>query len=221
MVVADIDPEGGMETVTLIEVAGGVASFVAADVTDADAVDAMVATTVERYGRLDCAHNNAGISRAARGFTTVSASHWQRVLDVNLKGVWLCMRAEIRHFLEREGVGAIVNTASAASIIGTPGNPAYAASKHAVMGLTKTAALEYVRRNIRVNAVCPGVVRTGLVERAAEIDPDIVKKLERVQPGGRLCTPEEVAEAVVWLASDRASFVTGEGLLVAAGAVAR
>ena len=225
VVVADVDPEGGKETVALIEASGGVASFVTADVTDAAAVDAMVATTVDCYGRLDCAHNNAGISRTARGFTTVSASHWQRVLDVNLKGVWLCMRAEIRHFLARgsdgDGGGAIVNTASAASIIGTPGNPAYAASKHAVMGLTKTAALEYVRRDIRVNAVCPGVVRTALVERAAEIDPDIVKKLERVQPGGRLCTPEEVAEAVVWLASDRASFITGEGLLVAAGAVAR
>ena len=124
----------------------------------------------------------------------MSASDWQRVLDVNLKGVWLCMRAEIRHFLAREGAGAIVNTASAASVIGTPGNPTYAASKHAVLGLTKTAALEYVRRDIRVNAVCPGVECTAL---------------------------EEVAEAVVWLASDRASFVTGEGLLVAAGAVAR
>ena len=207
VVVADVDPDGGNETVELIRRAGGDARFVACDVTDAAKVEAMVAVTVETYGRLDCAHNNAGISLAPRGFTAVRLDQWQRVLNVNLKAVWLCLRAEIRHMLERGGGGAIVNTASAAGIIGTPGNPAYAATKHAVLGLTKTAA-------------CPGVVRTPLVEPALEI-PEVAERLLRVQPGGRLALPDEVAEAVVWLASDRASFVSGEGMLVAAGAVAR
>jgi NAD(P)-dependent dehydrogenase (short-subunit alcohol dehydrogenase family) len=220
VVVADIDPDGGQETVELIQEAGGDARFVACDVTDAAQVDAMVRQTVAAYGRLDCAHNNAGISLMPRGFTAVRLDQWHRVLNVNLKAVWLGLRAEIRHMLERGGGGAIVNTASAAGIIGTPGNPAYAATKHAVLGLTKTAALEYIRHDIRVNAVCPGVVRTPLVEPALEI-PELAERLLRVQPGGRLALPDEVAEAVVWLASDRASFVSGEGMLVAAGAVAR
>jgi NAD(P)-dependent dehydrogenase (short-subunit alcohol dehydrogenase family) len=220
VVVADRDPDGGNETVELIRTTGADAQFVACDVTDAAQVDAMVAATVESYGRLDCAHNNAGISLAPRGFTAVRLDQWQRVLNVNLKGVWLCLRAEIRHMLTRDGGGAIVNTASAAGIIGTPGNPAYAATKHAVLGLTKTAALEYIRKDIRVNAVCPGAVRTPLVEPALEI-PELATRLLGVQPGGRLAEPEEVAAAVVWLASDRASFVSGEGMLVAAGAVTR
>jgi NAD(P)-dependent dehydrogenase (short-subunit alcohol dehydrogenase family) len=220
VVVADIDPDGGNETVDLIAATGADARFVACDVTDAGQVDTMVATTVDAYGRLDCAHNNAGISLVPRGFTAVRLDQWQRVMNVNLKAVWLCLRAEIRHMLARDGGGAIVNTASAAGIIGTPGNPTYAATKHAVLGLTKTAALEYIRHDIRVNAVCPGVVRTPLVEPALEI-PEFAERLLRVQPGGRLAEPDEVAEAVVWLASDRASFVSGEGMLVAAGAVAR
>ena len=220
VVIADRDPDGGNETVELIRASGADAQFVACDVTEAAQVDAMVAATVDAYGRLDCAHNNAGISLVPRGFTSVRLDQWQRVLDVNLKAVWLCLRAEIRHMLTRDGGGAIVNTASAAGIIGTPGNPAYAATKHAVLGLTKTAALEYIRKDIRVNAVCPGVVRTPLVEPALEI-PEFAERLLRVQPGGRLAEPDEVAEAVVWLASDRASFVSGEGMLVAAGAVAR
>jgi NAD(P)-dependent dehydrogenase (short-subunit alcohol dehydrogenase family) len=220
VVVADVDPDGGNETVELIRATGADAHFVACDVTDAAQVDAMVATAVDTYGRLDCAHNNAGISLVPRGFTSVRLDQWQRVVNVNLKSVWLCLRAEIRHMLARGGGGSIVNTASAAGIIGTPGNPAYAATKHAVLGLTKTAALEYIRHDIRVNAVCPGLVRTPLVEPALEI-PEFAERLLRVQPGGRPAEPDEVAEAVVWLASDRASFVSGEGMLVAAGAVAR
>jgi NAD(P)-dependent dehydrogenase (short-subunit alcohol dehydrogenase family) len=220
VVVADIDEAGGRETVEMIRATGVDARFVAGDVTRAEQVEAMVAAAVDEFGRLDCAHNNAGISLVPRGFTAVRLDQWQRVLNVNLKGVWLCLRAEIRHMLARGGGGAIVNTASAAGIIGTPGNPAYAASKHAVLGLTKTAALEYIRHDIRVNAVCPGIVRTPLVEPALAV-PELAARLRRVQPGGRLAEPDEVAEAVVWLASDRASFVSGEAMLVTAGAVAR
>ena len=130
------------------------------------------------------------------------------------------MRAELRQMLA-QGHGSIVNTASAASIIGTPGNPAYAASKHAVMGITRTAAFEHLRDNIRINAVCPGAIRTPLITRWLDVDPTIVDRVTKVQPGGRLGEPEEVAEAVVWLASDRSSYVTGEGMLVDGGAVSR
>jgi NAD(P)-dependent dehydrogenase (short-subunit alcohol dehydrogenase family) len=222
VLVADRDEVGGEETVRLLREAtpGADAVFARTDVTKAADVDAMVAAAVERWGRLDCAHNNAGISLQAPSFVELPEPDYDLVIDVNVKGVWLCMRAELRQMLA-QGFGSVVNTASAASIIGTPGNPAYAASKHAVMGLTRTAATEHLRDNIRVNAVCPGAVRTPLITRWLDVDPGIIERVTKVQPGGRLCEPEEVAEAVVWLSSDRASFVTGEGMLVDGGAVAR
>jgi NAD(P)-dependent dehydrogenase (short-subunit alcohol dehydrogenase family) len=222
LVVADRDEAGGQETVRLVQEAtpGADVVFVATDVTKAADADAMVATAVDRWGRLDCAHNNAGISLQAPSFVDVDEHSWDLVIGVNLKGVWLGMRAELRQML-LQGGGSVVNTASAASIIGTPANPAYAASKHGVMGITRTAAAEHLRDNIRVNAVCPGAVRTPLITRWLDVDPGIVERVAKVQPGGRLCEPEEVAEAVVWLSSDRASFVTGEGMLVDGGAVAR
>jgi NAD(P)-dependent dehydrogenase (short-subunit alcohol dehydrogenase family) len=222
LVVADRDEAGGQETVRLVQEAtpGADAVFVATDVTRPADADAMVATAVERWGRLDCAHNNAGISLQAPSFHELDEKSFDLVIDVNVKGVWLGMRAELRQMLA-QGHGSIVNTASAASIIGTPGNPAYAASKHAVMGITRTAAAEHLRDNIRINAVCPGAILTPLITRWLDVDPDIVGRVTKVQPGGRLGEPEEVAEAVVWLASDRASFVTGEGMLVDGGAVSR
>lgn len=222
LVVADRDEAGGHETVRLVQEAtpGADALFVATDVTRPADADAMVATAVERWGRLDCAHNNAGISLQGPSFHELDENSFDLVIDVNVKGVWLGMRAELRQMLA-QGHGSIVNTASAASIIGTPGNPAYAASKHAVMGITRTAAAEHLRDNIRINAVCPGAIRTPLITRWLDVDPDIVERVTKVQPGGRLGEPEEVAEAVVWLASDRSSFVTGEGMLVDGGAVSR
>ncbi len=222
VVVADRDVDGGEETAQLVrDVGTGTdAVFVRTDVTKAADVDAAVATAGDRYGRLDCAHNNAGISLQAPSFVDLDERSFDLVIDVNLKGVWLGLRAELRRMVA-QGSGAIVNTASAAAVIGTPGNPAYCASKHGVMGLTRTAALEHVRDGIRVNAVCPGAVRTPLITRWLDVDPGIVDRVAKVQPGGRLAEPEEVAQAVVWLCSDRASFVTGEGLLVAGGAVAR
>ena len=222
VLVADRDEAGGVETVRLVQEAtpGADAVFVATDVTVAADVDAMVAAAVARWGRLDSAHNNAGISLQAPSFVDVDEKSWDLVVGVNLKGIWLGMRAELRQMLAQGG-GSVVNTASAASVIGTPANPAYAASKHGVMGITRTAAAEHLRDNIRVNAVCPGAVRTPLITRWLDVDPGIVERVSKVQPGGRLCEPEEVAEAVVWLSSDRASFVTGEGMLVDGGAVAR
>lgn len=222
VLIADRDEAGGTETVRLVQEAtpGTDVVFVATDVTRAADADAMVAAAVARWGRLDCAHNNAGISLQAASFVDVDEKSWDLVVDVNLKGIWLGMRAELRQMLAHGG-GSVVNTASAASVIGTPANPAYAASKHGVMGITRTAAAEHLRDNIRVNAVCPGAVRTPLITRWLDVDPGIVERVSKVQPGGRLCEPEEVAEAVVWLSSDRASFVTGEGMLVDGGAVAR
>ena len=222
LVVADRDESGGEETVQLARAVAPELDvvFVRTDVTRAADADAMVAYAVDRWGRLDCAHNNAGISRQGPSFHELDERSFDLVMDVNVKGVWLGMRAELRQMLA-QGHGSIVNTASAASIIGTPGNPAYSASKHAVLGITRTAAMEHLRDNIRINAVCPGAIRTPLITRWLAVDPDIVDRVTKVQPGGRLGEPEEVAEAVVWLSSDRASFVTGEGMLVDGGAVMR
>jgi NAD(P)-dependent dehydrogenase (short-subunit alcohol dehydrogenase family) len=222
LLIADRDEGGGEETAALVGQQSPATDVLAVrtDVTRPPDVDAMVAAAVERWGRLDCAHNNAGISMQGPSFHELDEKSFDLVIDVNVKGVWLCMRAELRQMLA-QGSGSIVNTASAASIIGTPGNPSYSASKHAVLGITRTAAMEHLLDGIRVNAVCPGAIRTPLITRWLEVDPGIVERVTKVQPGGRLGEPEEVAEAVVWLSSDRASFVTGEGMLVDGGAVMR
>jgi NAD(P)-dependent dehydrogenase (short-subunit alcohol dehydrogenase family) len=222
VLLADRDEPGNEETARLAREQSPDTDVLAlrTDVTRADDVEAMVAAAVQRWGRLDCAHNNAGISIQGPSFHELDEKSFDLVIGVNVKGVWLAMRAELRQMLT-QGHGSIVNTASAASVIGTPGNPSYAASKHAVLGITRTAAMEHLRDGIRVNAVCPGAIRTPLITRWLEVDPGIVERVTKVQPGGRLGEPEEVAEAVVWLSSERASFVTGEGLLVDGGAVMR
>lgn len=220
VVVADIVVEGGEETVKLIKDAGGEASFVKADVSQATEVEAMVNKAVETYGRLDYAHNNAGIEGAMSSTVDCTEETWDSTININLKGVWLCMKYEIPQML-KQGGGAIVNTSSIAGLVGSAGLPAYVASKHGVAGLTKTAAVEYSKEGIRVNAVCPGAIRTPMIERILEENPEMGEMMDSMHPIGRLGESEEIAKAVVWLCSDAASFVTGLPMAVDGGMVAQ
>jgi NAD(P)-dependent dehydrogenase (short-subunit alcohol dehydrogenase family) len=225
LIIADTQEESGRRTVELITEEGGEASFIQVDVTQAHAVEALISTIVARYGRLDCAHNNAGISGVVhvggrRVFTAeYPDERYHQVIAVNLTGVWLCLKFELQQML-KQGGGAIVNTASAVGLVGVAGNPAYVASKHGVVGLTRTAALEYARQGIRVNCVCPGYVHTPMAAWGTE-DPDRMAMMLAAEPVGRLGTPEEIAEGVVWLFSDTASFVTGHTLSIDGGYVAQ
>lgn len=220
VVVADVMVEGGQETVRLLTATGGQGLFVKTDVSRAAEVEALIGRAVATYGRLDCAFNNAGVEGAFVTTSEYSEADWDRVVAINLKGVWLCMKYEIAHML-RQGGGAIVNTASGAGLVGVPNLSAYVASKHGVVGLTKTAALEYAKAGIRVNAVCPGVIQTPMVARLTSNRPDLSEALVAAEPMGRTGRPEEVAAAVVWLCSDAASFVTGHALSVDGGYVAQ
>lgn len=220
VVVSDVVVDGGNETVRCIKEAGGEAVFIQADVAKAIDVEALIQQTVATYGRLDCAHNNAGISGPIALTADHSEAHWDRVIAINLKGVWLCMKHEIAQMF-KQGNGAIVNTASGAGLVGIAGAGAYVASKHGVVGLTKTAALEYAKVGIRVNAVCPGVIQTPMVERLTSRNPNVAEALIAGEPIGRIGKPEEIAEAVVWLCSDAASFVTGHAMAVDGGYVAQ
>ena len=220
VVVADVTEAGGQETVEQVAAAGGTATFVHADVSNAVEVEAMVGRAVEAYGRLDCAFNNAGIEGSGKLTTACTQKDFDRTIAVNVTGVWLCMKYEVRQMLGQGG-GAIVNTASAAGLVGVPSMPDYVASKHAVVGLTKTAALEYAKSGIRVNAVCPGVVQTSMVERVLQRAPGFDEVALASEPIGRFGQPAEIGEAVVWLCSDAASFVTGIPLSVDGGLVAQ
>jgi NAD(P)-dependent dehydrogenase (short-subunit alcohol dehydrogenase family) len=218
VVVADVGVEGGELTVRTIRDAGGEAIFVRVDVSQAGEVQAAVDRVIETYGRLDCAHNNAGIAGQFAATADYLEEEWDRVIRVNLKGVWLCMKYEIPRMLQQGG--AIVNTASVAGLSGAPRLSAYVASKHGVVGLTKSAALEYASMGIRINAVCPGWIRTPMVEEAFETHPDLEAQISMSEPIGRIGTAQEVAEAVVWLCSDAASFVTGHAMVVDGGLMA-
>jgi NAD(P)-dependent dehydrogenase (short-subunit alcohol dehydrogenase family) len=224
VIVSDIDITGGEETIRLIQAAGGTAIFVQADVARATEVEALVKKGVETYGRLDCALNNAGIQGEIRQTAECSEENWNRIIAINLTGVWLCMKHELAYMLP-QGSGTIVNTASNFGLVGSQGMPAYSASKHGVLGLTKTAALEYAQVGIRVNAVCPGPTQTPLVDRILSQQPQlatqIVEAIKAREPVGRMGQPEEIAEAVVWLCSEAASFVTGIALAVDGGFVAQ
>jgi NAD(P)-dependent dehydrogenase (short-subunit alcohol dehydrogenase family) len=216
VVVSDIMAEGGEETVHLIKTTGGEGLFVKTDVAKAVEVEMLIQKVIDIYGRLDCALNNAGVEGAIASTTNYPEAEWDRTVAINLKGVWLCLKYEIPQML-KQGGGAIVNTASGAGLVGTPMMSAYGASKHGVVGLTKTAALEYAKAGIRVNAVCPGVILTPMVQR----HPELIEAFTAAEPIGRLGKPEEIAEAVVWLCSDAASFVTGHAMAVDGGWVAQ
>jgi len=222
VVVVDLTNEAGEETVRQIREAGGDACFVRADVSRTKDVEEMVKKTVQLYGRLDCALNNAGVDGML--FTRIAEykeQAWDQVISINLKGTWLCMKYEIIQMLEGGG-GSIVNMSSTAGLVGSAvGNSAYVASKHGIVGLTKTVALEYGLQRIRINAVCPALTRTPMAEKLLGGDPQREAQLSALSPMGRLANPEEVAAAVVWLSSDSASYVTGQALAVDGGHVAR
>ena len=220
VLVVDIDAAGADATAAGIVADGGAAVGLGADVTDEAQVEAAVATALERWGRLDCAHNNAGTSGTPAAFTDLSLQDWDAVVRLNLTGVFLCMKHELR-VMAPAGRGAIVNTSSGAGVIGFPSLPHYVASKHGVLGLTKTAAQEYARSGVRVNAICPGTTDTPMMQAFIGGDPGVEKMMKRTVPTGELGRPEQVAEAVVWLCSDRASFVNGDTLLVDGGTVCR
>ena len=219
VVVSDAITEGAEETVRTIIKAGGEAVLFKADVSLADEVEALVSAAVEIYGRLDCAHNNAGIVGPVAETHEYPEDNWDAVVRVNLKGVWLCMKYEIAQMLRQGGGGAVVNTSSVAGLVGHPWQTAYVASKHSVNGLTKVAALENAQAGIRVNAVCPGIVRTPRIERYIADRPGWIEGFIAQEPVGRLGESEEIAEAVVWLCSDAASFVTGHVMPVDGGFV--
>jgi NAD(P)-dependent dehydrogenase (short-subunit alcohol dehydrogenase family) len=218
VVVADVDADGGWETVQLITGEGGRALFVRTDVSVPAEVEAMVRAAVDTFGGLDYAHNNAGIASGGRPVAEFLDDEWDRVLAVMLSGVYHCLKSEIPRMLERGG-GAIVNTASGAGLVGFPGQAAYVAAKHGVIGLTKVAALDYGKRGIRVNALCPGTARTPMVDTAVANDPSLEQYLAGLHPIGRIGRAEEIAAGAVWLCSDAASFVLGHALAVDGGYV--
>lgn len=220
VVVADLQTEEGQGTVGLVKEAGGDGIFVKTDVSRSDDVREMVEKTIKMYGRLDFAFNNAGISQPPKALADQPEELFEKVVGVNLKGVWLCMKYEIPYMLKNTTGGAIVNTSSVAGLVGFAGVQIYSASKHAVIGLTKSAALEYAKSGIRINAVAPGVIHTKMIEdfiHMAGDDPKLIDSIRAAHPMGRDGKPDEVANAAVWLCSDKASFVTGTVLTIDGG----
>jgi NAD(P)-dependent dehydrogenase (short-subunit alcohol dehydrogenase family) len=221
VVVADIAASDGAETVRQITDSGGDATFVEADVTSEADAEATVRKPVERWGRLDCALNNAGIAEPRVLLADMDVETWRRTIEVNLTGVWLGMKYQIRQMLAQGSGGAIVNIASVVGLAAVRHQPAYVASKHGVIGLTKAAALEYAEHGIRVNAVCPAAVRTPSLDGYFAQHPYLEKALIDASPSRRIAAPEEVAAAVVWLCSDAASYVTGHALVTDGGVLAQ
>jgi NAD(P)-dependent dehydrogenase (short-subunit alcohol dehydrogenase family) len=219
VVVAGRREKEGNETIDLIRAAGGDGLFVKTDVAKASEVETLVKKVVEKFGRLDVAFNNAGIEGVWTSIVNESEEDWDRTFDINLKGVWLCLKYEIRQMLKQKGGGAIVNMASVAGMIGLAGAAAYCASKHGVIGLTKSVALETARTGIRINTVCPAVVETPMADRLYSA-PQVNKFVLGLHPVGRFGKPMEIAEAVLWMCSDRASFMTGQSLVLDGGFLA-
>lgn len=222
LVLADVDDRGNEETTRLATDRAAEAVHVHCDVSDAAQVAALMATVVDRFGRLDCAFNNAGIGGGGDLLAEYERPLWEQVLAINLTGVFLCMQAELRQMVA-QGRGAIVNAASVVGAMGYPNLAGYTAAKHAVIGLTRTAAIEYATRGIRVNAICPGWTETPMVMeggRAPASDPGVYAAIAAMSPMRRLGKPREIASAVAWLCSDAASFVTGHPLVVDGGVTA-
>ncbi len=220
VVLADLDEAGGNETAHEVARAGALSEFVRTDVSRREDVDRLIQRTVQLYGRLDIAVNNAGIEGRQAPIVEQTEADWDRVLDVNAKSVFLCLHAELTQMLA-QGSGSVVNMASIAGVVGFTWTAPYVASKHAIIGLTKTAALEVSKKGVRVNAIAPGIIKTPMIDRFTKGDAAAEAGMIELEPVGRFGTPDEIANAVVWLASDKASFVTGETLVVDGGYVAR
>jgi NAD(P)-dependent dehydrogenase (short-subunit alcohol dehydrogenase family) len=219
VVVAELDEAAGQQVAQAIVHGGGRAAYVRVDVSDAISVERMVEAVLGHFGTLDCAFNNAGVADAAESLRVSTQQNWDRVMSVNLEGIWHCLRTELDCLLSLGKAGAIVNNASRAGLVGVPSDGVYGAAKHGVIGLTKAAAVEFAPRGIRVNAVCPGLVETALTR--ARFGTDLTARAGLANPMGRMAQPEEIASVVTWLCSDAASFVTGVALPVDGGSTAR
>jgi NAD(P)-dependent dehydrogenase (short-subunit alcohol dehydrogenase family) len=220
VVLADIQEEAARAAAEQLIADGRKALAIRCDVSDDGQVASMIERTVSSFGRLDVAFNNAGVMQRRVETADISGDEWDRVMAINLRGVWSCMKYELRQML-RQGSGAIVNCSSIGGVIGNPGLAAYAAAKHGVIGLTQSAALEYAARGIRINAVCPGTIKTPMVQSMTGGDSKALAEMVKDEPIGRLGEPEEIAAAVLWLCSPGASFVVGHALLVDGGYTAR
>lgn len=218
--IADVNVEESKKTLSLIKEIGGTAEVIPCDVSRSSDVKNAIDKTIAIFGGLDFAFNNAGIEGAQAPTAECSEENWDRVININLKGVWLCMKYQLQYML-KQGHGNIVNCASIAGLVGFTGIPAYTASKHGILGLTKTAALEYAKSNIRVNAICPGVIQTPMIDRFTKGDAQVAKAFEAAEPIGRLGQPEEIASAALWLCSNQSTFVTGQAIAVDGGWVAQ
>lgn len=220
VVIADVQVQKGEQAVAELKKMGSEAMFVKTDVSDAKQVENLVAQTLATYQRLDFAINNAGIDGDRAPTADCTEENWDRVIDINLKGVWLCMKNQIPQML-KQGSGCIVNIASIAGVVGFQNVPAYCASKGGVIQLTKTAALEYAKQGVRINAVCPGVIKTPMVAGVFEKDPKMEETLNAATPIGRLGSPEEIASAILWLCSEHAGFMIGQPVIMDGGFTAQ
>jgi NAD(P)-dependent dehydrogenase (short-subunit alcohol dehydrogenase family) len=216
VVVADLSEHGNHETARMIENVGGRALAVRCDVTSSEDVKTALEQTVEVFGRLDFAFNNAGVEQPVTATADLTEQEWDRIIAVNLRSVFLCMKHEIPLMLAHGG-GAIVNTSSGAGVVGIAGQAAYAAAKHGVVGLTKSAALDYARSGLRINAVCPGIIATDMMDRFTGGTAEGRGRVIAQEPIGRMGTPEEIAAAVTWLCSDAAGFVIGHAMIIDGG----